>query len=262
MIQHKQMPPLTDGQRALVCEGERVDYLLREEAYIIQNPAYFPFSLDAVLLADFVKLPKKKALRVMDFCSGGGVIPILLAHRTSGRIEGIEIQAPIAEMAQRTVELNGLSHQVTIHQGDIKDLTKPKQEYDLITCNPPFFTFDSSPEQKQAIHLAIARHEILLSLDQWIAKAGLLLKDKGRLFLVFRTNRLDDLMTQLLSHHFAIHRMRFVHPKAGQLANMVLVEARYRGGLQGVRVEAPLVVHQEDGTYSEEMRRIYYGDPA
>ena len=139
MIQHKQMPPLTDSQRALVCDGERVDYLLREEAYIIQNPAYFPFSLDAVLLADFVKLPKKKALRVMDFCTGGGVIPILLAHRTSARIEGIEIQGPIAEMAQRTVKLNGLSHQVTIHQGDIKDLTKPKQEYDLITCNPPFF---------------------------------------------------------------------------------------------------------------------------
>lgn len=240
-------------------EGERIDQLFRENRQIIQSKSYFAFSLDAILLADFIKLPQHKSFRYLDFCSGNGIIPLLLSGRTNQLLEGIEIQAPLVDMAQRSVKMNGLENQIQIRQGDIRNLKKPKRGYDFISCNPPYFLPSSSKSLHKMTSHQIARHEISLTMDDWIQKAGLLLKDKGRLYLVHRPDRLDDLIEGLLKYGFSIKRMRFVYPKEGENANIILVEAIYRGGRRGVRIEAPIIVHDQNNQYTAEMRAIYYG---
>ncbi|MCR8969935.1 tRNA1(Val) (adenine(37)-N6)-methyltransferase [Facklamia sp. 7083-14-GEN3] len=255
------MPELTDEQMQLVKDGERLDFLIRENRYLIQNPNYFPFSVDAILLANFIQFNQRaSSLRIMDFCTGGGIIPLLLSHRTASKIQAIELQADIADMAKRSVRLNGLEEQIDIMQGDLRQLKARNQRLDIISCNPPYFSLNEAAKLHSNPYHAIARHEIHLTLDEWVSKASQLLKQKGRLFIVYRPNRLDDLMMSLLNHHFAIKRLCFVHPKQGENANSVLVEAIARGGRQGVRVEPAIIVHQEDGSYTPMMQEIYYGN--
>lgn len=253
---------LTPAQKSLLKEEERVDFLLREQKYIIQSAHYFPFSLDAVLLADFVKLRQRADLKILDFCSGGGIIPILLSYKTQALIEGIELQPALVDMAKRSVELNNLNHQITIYQQDLRELKKPPHLYDVITCNPPYFTKEDSYRLNQIDSHALARHEIALTLEEWIAKAALLLREKGKLAVVYRPNRLDDLMECLLKYQFSINRLCFVYPKENQNANIVLLEAIYRGGRRGVKVEPPIVVHTEKGEYTNQMKEVYFGGKA
>ncbi|MGX7109113.1 tRNA1(Val) (adenine(37)-N6)-methyltransferase [Facklamia miroungae] len=260
MKQVNTMPKLSPEQMKLLKDGERVDFLVRENRYIIQNSKFFPFSVDAVLLASFATFNQRSQLKIMDFCTGGGIIPLLLSHRTKVKIQAIEIQAEIADMAKRSVQLNRLEDQIEIIQGDLRQLKVTNQFLDVITCNPPYFTRNEAAELHSNPYHAIARHEIHLTLDQWVKKASQLLKQKGKLFIVYRPNRLDDLMMSLLEHRFAIKRLCFVHPKKGENANSVLIEAIAQGGRQGVRVEPAIIVHQDDGSYTPLMQEIYYGN--
>ncbi|MBR7928079.1 tRNA1(Val) (adenine(37)-N6)-methyltransferase [Aerococcaceae bacterium zg-ZUI334] len=240
-------------------EHERIDQLIREKRQIIQSKQYFSFSLDAVLLADFVRLPERRSFRYLDFCSGNGIIPLLLSGRTSEKLEGIELQEPLVDMAQRSIQLNQLEHQITISQGDINQLNKASQPYDIITCNPPYFLVESSKELHHLTSHQLARHEVSLTMSQWIKKAGVLLRDKGRLYIVHRPERLDDLMEQLLAHQFSVHRIKFAYPKKDTNANIVLIEAIYRGGRHGIRIEPPIIVHDDNHQYTKEMQAIYFG---
>lgn len=238
---------------------ERIDYLFRENRKIIQSKEYFSFSLDAVLLADFVKLPKTRAFNYLDFCTGNGIIPILLSAKTAQPLMGIEIQEELVEMAYRSVQLNQLEHQISIIQGDINHIANSNQFYDIITCNPPYFLVEASKELHHLTSHHLARHEVTLTMDQWVVKASKLLKDKGRLYIVHRPERLDDLIETLLSNHFSIKRMKFAYPKAEMTANIVLIEAIYRGGRRGIKIEPPIIVHEANGEYTEEMKAIYFG---
>lgn len=240
-------------------DHERIDYLYRENRQIIQSQQYFAFSLDAVLLADFVELPKQKPFKLLDFCSGNGIIPLLLSARTNQVLEGIEYQAPLVDMAQRSVSLNGLERQIKIIEGDIRTLAMPQIPYDFITCNPPYFVPAASKDLHRLSSHQIARHELTLTMAEWVKKAQLLLRDRGRLYIVHRPDRLDDLMECLLAHQFSVKRMKFVYPKVGDLANIVLIEAILRGGRRGVRIEPGLIVHTPDNQYTAEMKAIYYG---
>ena len=239
--------------------GERIDSFKREGIQLIQSDQYFNMSLDAILLADYINLPKKRHFRYIDFCSGNGVIPLLLSHKTSEQLFGIEIQAPLVEMAQRSIALNKLQDQVQIFQGDVNEIDLEQwRGMDIISCNPPYFLVKDSKEVHQRDSFALARHELSLSLDQWLKQASRMLKTKGKLFFVHRPDRLDDIIENLLKYHFAIHRMKFVHPKVGARANIVLVEAIYYGGRHGVKIDPPLIVHNEDNSYTAEMMAIYY----
>ncbi|WP_124057801.1 tRNA1(Val) (adenine(37)-N6)-methyltransferase [Vaginisenegalia massiliensis] len=239
--------------------GERLDRFIREDLVIIQSQDYFNFSLDAVLLAHFTQIPRRNKLKIVDFCSGNGVIPLLLSAKTEVAIDAIELQPGLVEMAQRSAQLNGLQDRLHFQCMNLNDFMYQGSQYDIVTCNPPYFLVDNSKEVHHLTSLALARHELKLTLDQWVKKASQILKDKGRLFFVHRPDRLDDLMACLEKHHFAVYRMQFVHPKAGARANVLLVEAIYRGGRNGVRVEPPLVVYQDDNTYTPELQAIYYG---
>lgn len=248
------------NQSQLVHSNERVDSFLGGKLGIIQSPDYFTLSVDALLLADFIKLPKRKQFKYLDFCSGNGVIPLVLAHRTEAPLQGIELQAPLVDMARRSAQWNGLEDQVSFIQGDINEIEYvPGELYDIISCNPPYFLVDDTDSTHQLTSHALARHELTLTLEQWVKKASQIMRQKGKLFIVHRPSRLDDLLETLLKYQFSVNRIRFIHPKADLDANGVLIEAIYRGGRRGVRIEPPVIVHEDNGEYTEELKAIYNG---
>ncbi|GAA0409441.1 tRNA1(Val) (adenine(37)-N6)-methyltransferase [Paenibacillus motobuensis] len=240
-----------------IYETERVDDLLTHDLSIIQSEQVFSFSMDAVLLARFANIPKYG--RILDLCSGNGVIPILLSTRTNAQIEGIEIQPRLADMARRSVEMNGLTERINIIEGDLRDLAKEGGNgiYDAITVNPPYMPLTGG-DLKLSEHQSIARHEIHCTLEDVAQAAMRLVKPGGKISMVHRPQRLGDIITMLRKYRMEPKVIRFVHPRAGSEANMVLVEA-HRDGKPDVKILPPLIVYQENGEYCQEVMDIYYG---
>lgn len=239
-------------------ESERIDYLIANELKIIQSQEVFSFSMDAVLLAKFAHIPLKKG-RVMDLCTGNGVIPLLLSTRTEGLIEGVEIQEKLYQMAIRSVQMNELEAQINLHHMDLKEA--PKQighgRFDVVTCNPPYMPAQSG-EHHQNQHYAIARHELMCCLEDVIRVASHLVKQGGRVSLVHRPNRLIDIIALMRTFKIEPKRMRFVHPKMGKDANMLLIEGM-KGGQPDLKLLPPLIVYTDQDEYTAELKEIYYG---
>lgn len=240
-----------------IYEQERIDDLLTHELGIIQSDEVFSFSMDAVLLARFAQVPKYG--KILDLCTGNGVIPLLLSTRTSGKIEGIEIQPRLADMARRSVEMNGLQERITIREGDLRELVKETGHgaYDAITVNPPYMPLTGG-DLKINAHQAIARHEIHCTLEDVAAASMRLVRPGGKVFLVHKPQRLGEILTIFRAYRLEPKAIRFVHPRMGAEANMVLVEA-LRDGKPDVRVLPPLIVYDEQGQYCPEIMNIYYG---
>lgn len=237
--------------------NERVDDLLTHDLRIIQSDEVFSFSMDAVLLARFAAVPKYG--KVLDLCSGNGVIPLLLSTRTKAAIEGIEIQPRVADMARRSVEMNGLTERILIREGDLRELVNiiGHGVYDAITVNPPYMPLTGG-DLKLNKHQAIARHEIHCSLEDVAVAAMRLVRPGGKVSMVHKPQRLAEIVTVLRQHRLEPKLVRFVHPRAGAEANMVLIEA-LRDGKPDVRILPPLIVYGEDGQYCPEIMDIYYG---
>lgn len=237
--------------------NERVDDLLTHDLRIIQSDEVFSFSMDAVLLARFAAVPKYG--KVLDLCSGNGVIPLLLSTRTKAAIEGIEIQPRVADMARRSVEMNGLTERILIREGDLRELVNITGHgvYDAITVNPPYMPLTGG-DLKLNKHQAIARHEIHCSLEDVAVAAMRLVRPGGKVSMVHKPQRLAEIVTVLRQHRLEPKLVRFVHPRAGADANMVLIEA-LRDGKPDVRILPPLIVYGEDGQYCPEIMDIYYG---
>lgn len=251
---------MNDSSLQLVQANERVDSFFGGKLSVIQSPDYFTLSVDALLLADFIQLPDRRKFKYIDFCSGNGAIPLLLAQRTKAKLEGIEIQAPLVDMARRSAVLNGLEEQLTFLEGDLREFQKPAGIlYDIISCNPPYFLPTASNFTHQLTSHAIARHEITLTLEDWVKKASQMMREKGKLYIVHRPHRLDDILETLMKYRFTMNRVRFIQPKPSMNANGVLIEAIYGGGRNGMKVEPPVTVHEEDNTYTEELQAIYLG---
>ena len=237
---------------------ERVDDLHRDGYLLIQDPKRFCFGVDAVILSGFARV--KKGERVLDLGTGTGVIPILLAAKTEGaHFTGLEIQAESAEMASRSVLLNELEERVLIREGDLKEAVQlfGGASFDVVTANPPYMNEGGGLVNPFAAK-AIARHEILCSLEDVVAAAAGLLRPLGRFYMIHRPHRLTDILVLLRQYRLEPKRIRFVHPYANQDPTMVLVEA-IRGGKPMVRVDAPLVIYQAQQSYTEEIVEIYYG---
>ncbi|RYM04905.1 tRNA1(Val) (adenine(37)-N6)-methyltransferase [Sporolactobacillus sp. THM7-7] len=232
---------------------ERIDYLFDTDIKIIQSPDLFPFSLDSVLLARFVYVPIQKG-RLVDLCTGNGAIPFLLTRRTKGKITGIEIQSEVYELARRGAALNGFCGQVDFILGDAKDLPEKlgHSSCDVVTCNPPYFNQEASRDQKLNRRLAIARHEILITLNDVIKISGKLLKQNGKFAMVHRPERLVDILAGMRQAKIEPKRLQLVHPKKDKAANMVLVEGA-KGGRPGLKVLPPITVYDADGHYTEDV---------
>ena len=237
-------------------EDERIDDLQRNGYRIIQKKKGFCFGMDAVLLSGFAQVKEGEA--AVDLGTGTGIIPILLEVKTKGKhFTGLEIQEEVAEMAARSVKLNGLEEKVSIIQGDLKEASKRfgKASFDVVTCNPPYMNQNhglKNPDEPKAI----ARHELLCSFEDVAREAAALLKSGGRLYLVHRPHRLTEIFETLRAHKLEPKRMKFVHPFADAEANMVLIEA-FRGGRPQMRVEAPVIVYEKPGVYTNEIYEIY-----
>lgn len=238
-------------------ESERVDDLLTHELRIIQSEQVFSFSMDAVLLAKFANIPKYG--KILDLCTGNGVIPLLLSTRTQAQIDGIEIQPRLADMAQRSVDMNGLSNRINIIEGDLRELAKTGGNgvYDAITVNPPYMPLTGG-DLKLNEHQRIARHEIHGTLEDIAAAAMRLVRPGGKVSMVHKPQRLGEIITLLREYRMEPKVIRFVHPRAGSEANMVLIEA-HRDGRPDVKILPPLVVYEENGEYCQEVMEIYYG---
>lgn len=237
-------------------KGERLDELQRNGYKIIQDPERFCFGMDAVLLSGFAKVKPEE--RVLDLGTGTGIIPILLEAKTKGEsFTGLEIQPESADMARRSVRLNGLDDRVKIVTGDIREADRifGAASYHVVTCNPPYMTGGhglQNPDQPKAI----ARHEVLCTLEDVISQAARILMPGGRFYMVHRPFRLAEIMTGLCSHGLEPKRMRLVYPYVDREPNMVLLEA-LKGGKSRITVEKPLIIYREPGVYMDEIYDIY-----
>jgi len=237
-------------------DNERIDDLQRNGYKIIQKRNGFCFGMDAVLLSGFASVkPGEKAL---DLGTGTGIIPILLEAKYQGiHYTGLEIQEEIAEMARRSVALNQLEEKITIVTGDIKEASRlfGAASFDVVTSNPPYMN-DAHGLKNPDMPKAIARHEVLCTLDDVVREAARLLRPGGRFYLVHRPHRLIEIITALTNYRLEPKRMKMVHPYVDKEANMVLIEA-VRGGKSMIKVESPVIVYQEQGVYTDEIYTIY-----
>lgn len=241
-------------------DDERLDYLLAEDLRIIQSPSVFSFSLDAVLLAKFVNVPITRG-EIVDLCSGNGVIPLFLTTRTRAKIIGVEIQERLYDMAVRSIQYNGVENQVQMIHGDVKEIPSILgiEKYDVVTCNPPYFLTNELSDKNANEHFTIARHEVLLTLDQAIHSASRLLKQGGKAAFVHRPGRLLDIVTSMRAHRLEPKRIRFVYPKFGKEANMLLIEG-IKDGKPDLKILPPLYVYDENNKYTAEVSELLYGD--
>lgn len=237
-------------------ENERIDDLQRNGYQIIQNRDGFCFGMDAVLLSGFASV--KPGEKAVDLGTGTGIIPILLEAKYQGlHYTGLEIQKEMAEMARRSVALNHLEDKITIVTGDIKEASRlfGAASFDVVTSNPPYMN-DAHGLKNPDLPKAVARHEVLCTLDDVVREAARLLRPGGRFYLVHRPHRLTEIITALKSCRLEPKRMKMVHPFVDKEANMVLIEA-VRGGKSMIKVEAPVIVYKEPGVYTDEIYTIY-----
>jgi tRNA1Val (adenine37-N6)-methyltransferase len=236
--------------------GERIDSVDRDDLYIIQNPSKFCFGMDAVLLSSFVRATKIEKL--IDLCTGNGILPILLYAKTEAKsIVGLEIQEEIAEMAGRSIEMNGISDRVEIVTGDVKDASKifGASSFNVVSCNPPYMIADHgirNPNDSKYI----ARHEALCTLEDVVRETSRLLKANGRCYFVHRPFRLVELFSEMRKNKIEPKRMRLVYPYVDKEPNMVLVEG-VKGGKPRLKVEQPLIVYKDKNVYTDEIISIY-----
>lgn len=249
-------------QEGFLKEGERLDLLKRENIAIIQSPSVFSFSLDAVLLADFADIPRQRKAKIVDLCSGNGAVAFLLTGKTQNPIIGMEIQEKLIDMARRTVALNRLEEKVSFIQADVKEATDfiEADSVDVVTCNPPYFKNIPTSVKNTTEAFTIARHEVLLSLPQLMKKTGQLLKMNGKAYFVHRPDRLLDILDAMRKNRLAPKKIRFIYPRMGKEANMILVEGIKDGKEDGLRILPPLYLHQGIGDYSPEVKAILFGE--
>ena len=237
-------------------DEERLDDLQRNGYQIIQKKDGFCFGMDAVLLSGFAAV--KPGVKGIDLGTGAGIIPILLEAKYEGEhYTGLEIQDEVAEMAARSVALNHLEERVSIVKGDIKEASRlfGAASFDVVTSNPPYMN-DAHGLKNPDLPKAIARHEVLCTLDDVAREAAKLLRPGGRFYMVHRPHRLIEIITALTKYKLEPKRMKMVHPFVDKEANMVLIEA-VRGGKSMIKVEAPIVVYREPGVYTQEIYDIY-----
>ncbi|MGL4949875.1 MAG: tRNA1(Val) (adenine(37)-N6)-methyltransferase [Anaeroplasmataceae bacterium] len=225
---------------------------------IYQNTDYFNFSIDSILLANFVNI-KSKYKKIIDLGTGNAPIPLYLTLKTNIVIDAVEIQKEAYDLAVKSINLNKLENAINIYHDNIVGINKKLgwQKYDVVICNPPFFKYDPTSNINNNDNKTIARHEVLIDLDKLCYEASQLLNNSGVFYMVHRPDRLTDIMNTLRKYNLEPKKIRFVHPKENTEANHVLIEAKRTTMVGGLKVLSPLIVHNFDNTFTKEVLKIY-----
>ncbi len=224
---------------------------------IIQNDNWFKFSLESVLLPNFVKI-NLRFKNILDLCTGNAPIPLILSTKTNAKIIGVEIQKDVYELAVKTVKINNLENQISIINDDLSNLKKIYigDTFDLITVNPPYFKKNELNKKNNDIHKTIARHEEDTTLEDILKISSYLLKNKGHFAMVHRTERFFEIIDCLKKYNLIPKRVQFIYPKILQESNLFMIEC-IKNGKNIVKFEHPLYIHNEDGSYRKEIKKIF-----
>ena len=237
---------------------ESVIPLLNKNLKIIQRSDYFNFSIDSLLVSEFVSI-KKDTKNIIDLGTGNAVIPLFLSKKTSAKIFGMEIQKISFELAQRNININNLNEQIYIIYDDMKNYKKYflNGSFDIVVSNPPFFKFNGNKELLNDLEqLSTARHEIEITLEELIQTASLLVKDRGYFYLVHRADRLTEIISTLQKFNFEAKKIKFCYTTENKNAKIVLIEA-IKSGKAGLTILPPLVINKNNGEYTEEVLEMF-----
>ena len=233
------------------------DLLEYNNLKIYQNTNMFSFSLDSVLLARFVII-NKNVKKILDIGTGNAPIPLILSTLTNAKIVAIEIQKDVYDLAKKNVIYNNLQDRIDLMNGDINEQVKTwnTEMFDIITCNPPFFKVTENVKLNESEYKKIARHEIKLTLEQIIKISKKLLKNNGSLNIVHRPERLIEIIILMKNNGIEPKRIKLIYPKNGENANILLIEG-VKMGKPGLKIEPPLIVHNVDGSYTDEVINLF-----
>lgn len=234
------------------------NYLLNyDNMYIIQDTDMFNFSLDSVLLPNFVTI-NKKTKKILDIGSGNAPIPLILSTLTDAQIMAVEIQKDVYELGKESIKINKLENRIDFINADINELYKEidTETFDVITCNPPYFKVNESSNLNDSEYKTIARHEIKLDLEKLFKIAKKLLKNKGNIAIVHRPERLSDIVSEMKKNNIEPKRIQFVYPSINSEANILLIEGT-KNGNSGVKILPPLISHKQNGEYTEQVKQFF-----
>lgn len=235
-----------------------INYLLDfNDLHIVQDTDMFNFSLDSVLLPNFITI-NDSCKNILDIGCGNAPIPLILSTMTNAHIDGVEIQKDVYDLAVESIKLNNIDNQISIYNADINELYKqiPTEKYDIITCNPPFFKVDENSNLNESDYKTIARHEVKLNLTELLKISRKLLKNNGTLGIVHRPERLLDILEEFRKNNIEPKKIRFVYPKKDREANILLIEGK-KNGKPGLKIMPPLYSHKENGDYTAEIKKMF-----
>ncbi len=227
------------------------DILGYKDLKIYQNDEFFAFSLDSIVLANYCTI-RYRDKKIVDFCSGNAVVSMIISKRTSSNIDGVEIQEKVYDLAVKSIECNKLSDRIRMFNEDIKDFSNRNlNSYDLVVCNPPYFKIESGNKKNISPEKLIARHEIMINLNEVCSCAKKVLKDNGCLTMVHRSDRLMEILTEFRKNNIEPKRIKFVYETVDKASTLVLIEGQ-KNGKVGLIIEKPLILYNEDGSYTSE----------
>lgn len=232
------------------------DILGYKNRKIFQDTDCFSFSLDSIMLANFATI-RLKDKNIVDLGCGNGVIPLIMSLRCDKKIIGVELQSKLADMAKRSVEYNSLNDAIEIINCNMKDYVSDEtfESFDLITCNPPYFKVNDKNYFNDNIEKVIARHEVEITLSELMVIVKKLLKNNGNFAIVHRTDRLMEILSEFRKNNIEPKRVRFVHEKNNKESTLVLIEGQ-KNGKVGLKVENPFILYNEDGSETEEYKKL------
>lgn len=235
---------------------ERLDDVLGyKNLKIFQNSSYFSFSLDSIVLANYATI-RLRDRAIVDFCTGNGVVPLILSKRTSNKIIGVELQEKIAKLAKDSVTYNNLDNQIEIFCEDIKDFSKMNSDsFDLVLCNPPYFRVTEGTQFNISYEKMVARHEVFITLSDLCACAKKILKDHGNFCLIHRSDRLMDILIELKKNNIEPKKIKFIYETIEKESFLVLIEGQ-KCGKTGLKIEKPLILYNKDGSITDEYKLL------
>lgn len=225
--------------------------------YIYQDDEWFNFSLDSVLLANFVTI-RKKDKKIMDFCTGNAAVLMLLSYRTNAKLVGVEVQKCVYDLGVQSILENSFDKQIGLINDDVKNISSyyKQGEFDVVICNPPYFRHTSDKFINDNYVKCVARHEILITLDDVIAKACYLLNNDGIFAMVHQADRLIEIINIMQKYRIEPKKVQFVYSKYGSICNLILIEG-VKNGKSGLKILDPLYVHNDDGSYTDRIRDMF-----